>query len=239
MTKTYSDFESNLVLKREELSQKIIDTFRDLAIECHLFGSTARGDSDSYSDIDIWFTFEDKNIQTVIEKRLEYFSKIGKIVLIQEAPQNSPIGGKYSCVLFKIEDYIIHVDFYFCPLSTSFITKDSKKIFSDIDLPKGEIGLNPQKVLVDKNYRIDFFIAFVFGGIKKLVRNDEKPLNYVLREYSYLRDRYDIKVEPLIETKHSFETLKIIISNIMKVSNEKQRLSLVKISDFLKQVELN
>lgn len=239
MINSYSDLESKLISEREEIHNKIVDTFRDLAIECHLFGSIARGDSDPYSDIDIWFTFEDNNIQNVVENRLKYFSKIGEIVHTCEAPQNSPIDGKYSCLLFKTQRGIVCVDFYFCPLSTSFVAKDSKKIFGDIDLPKGEIDLNPQKVSIDEDYRIDFFISFIFGGIKKLARKDEKPFDGILREYSYFQERYNIEIKPLGEVEESFKTLRTIISNTMKVSNERQRLTLIKIGDFLEQVELN
>ncbi len=239
MINNYSNFEFNLVSEKEEVYQKIIDIFHDLAMECHVFGSIARGDSDPYSDIDICFTFKDENMQNVLKKRLEYFSKIEEIVHICEAPQNSPVNGKYSCVLFKTQHSIVHVDFYLCPLSTSHTTKEGKKIFGDIDLPIRELELNPKKVLVDKNYRIDFFLTFIFGGIKKLLRDNKEPLQDIFKEYSYLQDRYDIKVEPLIETSHSFETLKTIISNIMQVSNEKQRFALLEISDFLEQVEVN
>jgi hypothetical protein len=52
------------------------------------------------------------------------------------------------------------VDLYLCPSVNSFITSESKKLFG-IDLPLNEMGLNPQKVKVDEDYRVDFLICFI------------------------------------------------------------------------------
>lgn len=237
MQNTQSDFEGNLTAERNELLDKLVSVFRDLVLEGHLVGSMARGDSDPHSDIDIWFTLSDTEAESIISTRFDVYSKVGEIVHICEAPQNSPINGKFSGILFRTENGIIHADISLCPQSTSFITKESRTIFGGIDLPDGVLGLNPHKVSVDGDYRIDFMVCMIFGGIKKIVRKEESALKDVLLEYNYLEDRYNIKTGELSDLGHSFNTLREVISNIVKISNERQATALIEILNFLEKVE--
>lgn len=135
---------------REKILNDTINVFRDKAIEAHMFGSVGRGDSDELSDIDIWFTCKDSDIKDVLAKRMELYSEIGEIVHLCEPPQNAPIDGVHSFVLYKTEVGLLQVDLYLCPQSTSFLTKDSKKIFGEIDLPRRELSLNPNRVLDER-----------------------------------------------------------------------------------------
>lgn len=210
---------------------KIQEVFEGKAVEAHIFGSFARGDADLYSDLDIWFTFKDEDIKGIIAKRLDYYSQIAEIIHIHEAPQNAPIGGIQSFVLYKIGDELLRVDYSLCPQSSSFQTKDSKKIFG-AELPVSELFLNPQKVVVDANYRIDFAISFVFNSIKYLARKKQNPLQDLLREYDNLKDRYGIDIKPLLGREDSVETLRQIIQNLDEVSNKKQKMTLSEINKF-------
>ena len=63
-----SKFESLLISSREVILEKIQKLFQKMAIEGHIFGSLARGNSDAYSDIDIWFTFPDEDIEKVLRR---------------------------------------------------------------------------------------------------------------------------------------------------------------------------
>jgi hypothetical protein len=132
---------------------------------------------------------------------------------------------------------LLQVDIYLCPKSTSFLTKDSRKVFGEIDLPQGELGYNPKKVVVDKAYRIDFVIGFTFTSIKYLVRKKPDALDGLFREYEYLSERYGIKVDPLISKENNFETLRQIITNLKKAANEKQSKALSEIEEFSFKVE--
>lgn len=67
-------FESNLVLAREHLFNKLEKIFDGKTIEAHVFGSIARGTTDAYSDIDIWFTLE-QDFDT-LEKVIENMKKV-------------------------------------------------------------------------------------------------------------------------------------------------------------------
>lgn len=233
---THSEIENNLISARENILEKLQDVFKDKAIESHVFGSIARGDTDAYSDIDIWFTFNDDEFDEIYKNRFQYYNLMGELLHVIEAPQNAPIGGVHSALIIKTNSNIISiVDVYLCPLSTSFVTKEAKKLFG-IDLPLGEIGINSQKVTVDRNYRIDFFIGFVFGTIKKLARVEPSPLDAVFREYENLYKNYNIDVEPFASEEQNFSTLEKIIENTQKVANEKQKETLAEIRDFGKKI---
>ena len=230
--------ETNLISTRENIFEKLKKLFENKAVEAHVFGSVARGDTDAYSDIDIWFTFIDDDFKEIHEKRFEYYQLIGDIVHICEAPQNAPIGGVHTAILVRTNtEGILAIDVSLCPLSSSYITEEGKTLLG-IDLPKGTIGYNPKKVQVDKNYRLDFFICFIFNAIKKIARNEQFPLEGVLREYENLYKNYGIPVEPLERVEQDLRTLENIIENTKKVANEKQKETLIIIHNFAQRVLL-
>jgi predicted nucleotidyltransferase len=228
-----------LIQARDKIFKDAQKVLREKAIECHIFGSVARGDSDPYSDLDIWFTFKDKDTNEVIENRLKYYSQIGEIIHICEAPQNRPTDGIHSALLYKTSNDLLQtVDIYLCPISTSFVTKESKRIFGDIDLPQDELSFNTEKFIVDKTYRIDFIIGFTFTSIKRIARKEKGALEPLSREYAYLSERYDITVETITSRENSFANLRQIIANLKKVSNGKQMRALSEIESFSFKVEM-
>lgn len=224
---------------RKKRIEQIQNVFKNDAIEGHVLGSNARGNSDDFSDVDIWFTFSDDEFSNVLEKRFSLYGEVGDIVHICEPHQNAPVNGKFSSVLYKTRVGLLMVDYYLCPKSSAFITNESKKLFGDLQLPLGELGLNPQKLTVDTNYRIDFFICFVFNTIKKLVRKNNNPLESLLKEYGYLKEKYDIAVKELHNQEHTFEVLLQVIENIREVANEKQRNALHEIEQFTRLIQSN
>ncbi|MEK7478040.1 MAG: nucleotidyltransferase domain-containing protein [Patescibacteria group bacterium] len=233
-----TNLEPQFISARGNILRKIVTEFQNKALEGHIFGSEARGEADAYSDLDVWFTFSNERIAEVLEKRREYFSAIGEIIHICEAPQNSPSNGKYSFVLYQTDVGLLQVDYDLCPKSTSFITKDSKRLCGDLELPAGEIGLNPQKVIVDSTYRLDFLILIIFTGIKGLARKKESALDYVFKEYDLL-NKYSIPIEPIKSRNVTFQVLRQIMTNVFNISNGRQKAALSKIEAFSNQVESN
>lgn len=228
--------EKSLVATRESILNKLQHVFRGKAIEAHVFGSIARGDADAYSDLDIWFTFNDNEYEEIYKNRFEYYKLAGEVIHVCEPPQNAPVNGVHSALLVReIPGCTSMIDVYLCPQSTSYITEEAKKLFG-IDLRLGTIGFSLQKVQVDENYRINFFICFIFNTIKKLARNEEFPLDAVLREYGLLRKNYDISVGMLTIREQNFSALEEIIKNIKKLANEKQKITLDSIHDFARKV---
>jgi predicted nucleotidyltransferase len=228
--------ELDLISARESILEKLKTLFGDRAVEAHLFGSIARGGPDAYSDIDIWYIFEDEDFGDVFRNRLDYYAGLGEIIHFWEPPQNAPEGGVHTALLVKTREIITVIDIYLCPLSTAFITEESKKLFG-IDLPVGTAGFNPQKVQVGETYRIDFFIGFVFNTIKKIARKKEDPLTDVLREYEALHTKYGVHVEPIKELNTSTETLELIIENVKKAATKKQQVTLNTIWTFARKIE--
>lgn len=160
---------SSFILERENKLNNIKDIFKNIALEGHVLGSVARGDSDPYSDLDVWLTFKDEDFSSVMENRIDLFNKIGQVISVIEPHQNAPINGIFSAVLFRTSNQLLNVDFYFCPQSTAFTTDESKQIFGDESLlPIGKLGLNPQSKTVTKEYRIDFCTSFLMTSIKKI-----------------------------------------------------------------------
>jgi len=229
-----------LIEDRNNKLDTIVETFKNIAVEAHILGSVARGESDPYSDLDAWLTFKDEDFAYFLEKRTELFNQVGQVLRVIEPHQNAPIGGLFSTVLYKTSDRLLAVDYYLCPQSTSFITKESKKIFGNYkSLPIGELGLNSQKVIVIDEYRIDFCIGFIFGAIKQLARKNEQSLNAIFREYNFLREKYNIFVKEIENPEHTFSQLLKIAENIKEFSNKKQKEAIDKIINFINLVEEN
>lgn len=228
----------SLAKARLQKVETIVEIFKPTALEGHLFGSLGRGSADELSDIDIWLTFKDENIAQVLERRFEYYSQIGDVVHVCEPPQNSPIHGVQSFVLYKTKVGLIPVDYYLCPQSTSFFTKASKKLFGDGELPIRELeGFNPQKIIVPETYRIDFFICFLFNAIKKIVRKNENALEQVFAQYGYLKERYGLDVAPLTNSENTFDALAEMIVKASAVANETQQETLAEIGLFMKNIQ--
>ncbi|MEI7810229.1 MAG: nucleotidyltransferase domain-containing protein [bacterium] len=224
--------EIQLISERENILKKLETLFADKAVEAHIFGSIARQQADAYSDIDIWFTFKDEEYIEIFRKRFEYYGLLGNIIHSCEAPQNAPVNGVHTALLLQYREVITVVDIYLCPLLSSYITDENKKLFG-IDLPKiNNHGFNPQKAEVNNDYRIDFFIGFIFNTVKKIARHQPTPLEAVLREYENLNKNYNIGVEPLNTVEQDVTTLERIIENTKKVSNEKQKNTLDAILNF-------
>ena len=234
--KIYSDFELSLIQDREEILEKLKKLFKTEAIEAHVFGSLARGSQDAYSDIDIWFTFKDDDIKEILKNRLKYYNSVGEVLQICEPPQNAPIGGVHSSIIYKTEAGYVMVDCYLCPKSTSFITTEGKKIFGE-NLLLGALEYNPNKVQVSESYRIDFFTIFIIVALKKLLRHEDTPFKQLFEEYGYLGERYGLSVETIEDRDHDFNSLKGLIEKVMKVVNEKQRNMLGEILNFIKKIE--
>lgn len=230
-----SEFHHSLHLAREQILQNAQKAFQEKAIEGHVFGSMGRRDPDPYSDLDLWFTFEDEGIEDVLAKRFDYYAQIGEVVHIQEAHQNAPINGKYAFILYKTFSGLLQMDISLCPRSTSFEVKGSRKLFGKIELPEGVFGYNPKKVIVDEAYRIDGVTCFVFMGIKKIARGH--GLDDLFREYDYLSERYGITTDPLPDREHNFETLLQVITNLKKVSNDRQENAFIEIENFATRIK--
>lgn len=234
---TKSELFRQLNEERNEIYKKVIEIFSVGAVEAHIFGSVARGNTDAFSDIDIWFTYKDEDFEKVKENRIENYKQVGNLLQFVEPPQNAPINGVCSSVKYLTEKENIQVvDIYLCPLSTSIRNTEAKKLLG-VDLPVVEnMDYNPQRVEVDSDYRINFFCSFIFGTIKKLARHNENPLEAVITQYGNLSAKYGYKTEELIGADDNLNTLLVIIENTKKIANPNQKFALEKFESFVLKV---
>ena len=232
-----NQFHKSLNESRDEIFLKIKSIFKKIAIEAHVLGSVARGNPDPYSDLDVWLTIDDSVWDEFKKTRTKLFLKIGQIIHTCEPPQNAPLDGLFTSLFIKQNDNIIVVDFYLCPKHSAFITNESKNIFGDIPLPVNELSLNPQQIPVPETYRIDFFLCFIFGTIKKIVRRKENALELVLIQYNNLSSKYKINVRELETDLSPFGTLTKIIENTKEVAIAKQIGVLNEFQIFIDQVK--
>jgi len=74
------------------------------AVECHIIGSLVEGTNDALSDVDIWVTFRDEDIEDVIAHRMKDYEEFGEIVILHEMQNNYPLDGIQTAVLYEVED---------------------------------------------------------------------------------------------------------------------------------------
>ncbi|CAN5733231.1 hypothetical protein BH23CHL2_BH23CHL2_04580 [soil metagenome] len=181
---------------RDELLSRAVDAFeREGATAVHIFGSLARGDGDALSDIDLWITVPDDEIEQITDRRLAAFNDIAEVVIHHEAPRNRPLGGSYTLVIHRVGDALIQTDYYLAPESTSVILPEARHLSGKRSLPRGQWLLDTSaEVTEDLHERIDFLTCMSFIGIKKVLRGDHDFLAFLDREYDRFRTTWDPQV---------------------------------------------
>lgn len=73
-----AEFRKIRVEGRKELLTKAIEVFEQFKpVKIHQFGSGLTGYKDEFSDLDLWFTFKDRQIKTVVKNQSSFF-KVGQ-----------------------------------------------------------------------------------------------------------------------------------------------------------------
>ncbi len=220
---------------REELLKNISDHFNDTAIEAHIFGSLAQGTDDALSDIDIWITFEDTDIEKAIKNRKEAYSKFGSIILLHEGQNNFPLNGIQSSVIYEIDNELITVDYYLCPFSSSRVIQGSKILFEKKPIQIGEIIPETKRTTRDISDRVTFLIGMCFIAIKKTVRGNKEFIDFLVVEFK--KNEKDFPSFSTIPKEYNFETMRKMLITLNKVSNDEQGFAIEKIKLFLSRVE--
>lgn len=219
----------------DKVTNDIVGIFRDAAIEAHIFGSLARGTNDALSDIDIWFTFKDSDIQKVLADRFINYTKVGEIVLCHEMQNNFPLNGVQTAVIYKIDGELIRVDYYLCPLASSRVLPDAKVLLEKKSVPVGDIIPETKRASRDLSDRITFFLCMCFNGIKKVVRGDESFVPFLVSEFQ--KSEKDIPALAAIPKESNFETIRKSMEILETVSNDGQKKAISEIRSFLDRVE--
>lgn len=209
--------------------------FENIAIEAHVFGSMAHGTNDALSDIDIWITFEDKEIKKAIENRMIAYAQFGEIILLHEMQHNFPLNGIQTAIIYKIDGELVRVDYYLCPFSSSRVLPGSKILFEKKKVEIGETIPETKRTPRDISDRITFLICMCFSGIKKVIRKDETFMEFLISEFQ--KSEKEIPELLKIPRELSFDTLKESLAVLDTVSNQEQKKAKTEIDLFLMKVE--
>ncbi|MEX0918663.1 MAG: nucleotidyltransferase domain-containing protein [Candidatus Paceibacterota bacterium] len=229
------EFSQKMMAIRNRTVKEIVNFFKVEAIEAHILGSLAKGTNDALSDVDIWLTFEDEKMPTVLEKRMATYAQFGQIILLNEMPNNFPLNGVQTAVLYKISGELLRVDFYLCPLSSSRILPGSKILFANKEVPVGSIIPETKKKPGNISDRITFLISMCFIAIKKVVRKDPAFTDFLLSEFS--KSEKDIPALATVPKAHTFDMIKKALAALETVADPKQKTAIKEIDKFLTKIE--
>lgn len=234
------EFKKQKIAGREELFQKIMETFKSLnPVAIHQFGSGRYGYQDEFSDFDLWITFSDDKIGEIVQNREELFSKVAPILVKSDAPQNAPIGGSYTLVLYETDYGIFHVDYYLAPKSGSNIREDAKHLHGDNSLPRGEWVLDREitgKWTPEHVYDQILVMSYIMN--KAIVRG-----GWNIAMAKYLRELYKDYQEianqslPPLPGSNDFEFIKELYKNILSFGNALQQKAVKKLENYSELVE--
>lgn len=238
------EFKLNRIEGRKRLLEKIVDTLKSQhPYAIHIFGSGTTGFKDEFSDIDIWVTFEDDKTGDVLKNLNKIFRNIAPVLLRHYSKSWSPVGGSANSVIHDTDYGPFVVDYYFSRLSQTVIKEDSKVLFGNDSLKRGEWRLNKMagKDIHDSHTLkkdINLMLVLMFIGIKGIVRKWENDdfLNTIRTVHYNFRKRYAGKIKPR-RISLSFKSNYRLLSDLYKISNKRQRRAIFKIRSYEKQVE--
>src|SRR5258708_23329199 len=113
--------------EREAVLQRIIQQLAsdERVVAVWLYGSLGRNDGDALSDIDVRIIVPDAFSEAVNRERQTYASRVGPLLLMQEAPHNAPPGGAFLLVMYPGSVGPIHVDWTWQPQSRAVVPSDA------------------------------------------------------------------------------------------------------------------
>lgn len=224
------DLKTNRLQKRAELLDTITKSFSELQpLAIHQLGSLAKGNADEFSDLDIWITFPDEDLKTIIKNRHETYEKVSPVLMKYEAPENNPVGGKYTLVIYDTPQGLYQVDYYLAPQSKTHILPEAILLWGDDGIERGEwimdISAKPKQSPAEK---IDFLICLSFIGIKKVMRKDKRFLDSLFSNYQQLKNHYSDQLED-IQSPYTLESINTLLDQLLKYSNNHQTSAIEKI----------
>ncbi len=238
------EFRLNNIEGRQQLLEKIIDTFKFLdPVAIHLFGSGSTGFRDEFSDIDIWITFKDSAIEDILSKLNNIFKSIAPILVRHHSKSWSPPGGSANSIIHETEFGLFIVDYYISKLSDTVIKEDALILYGDNSIKRGEWRLNK---VVNINIRdthtlrgdINLLIDLIFISIKGIIRRWEGDdfVNTLKIVHKNFRKRSGEKIKRR-RIGLSFRFDYRLLSDLYPLASKGQRRAISKIRKYAKQVE--
>lgn len=241
---TSEEFKKNRIEGREKLLGKILEVFKEYQpVSIHQFGSGATDYKDEFSDLDLWITFKDSEIKTILKNQTKIFKSISPVLLKHRSESWSPIGGSASLIIHDTEFGIFQVDYYISKLSETVIKKDAKVLHGSDLLERGEWKLNKDRKKNTKEYHtfkkdVNLLIISLFINIKGIIRGwgDIDFENNIKLVYKRLQDSYGKKLNQR-RIKLSFKFVYSLLEDLYPLANKRQKMAIFKIRNYAEQVE--
>lgn len=234
------EFKQNMIEGRKQLLEKIVDTFKSLnPIAIHQFGSGSTGFRDEFSDLDIWVTFKDSEIEYVLPKLKSIFKSISPILVRHYSKTWSPIGGSANQLIHDTKVGLFIVDYYISKLSETSIPEDSVLLYGSDNVNRGEWKIN--KNVKDSHTLksdINWALNTIFISAKGIVRHWDNPdfVNNLKIAHQKFRKRHKNKIKRR-KIALSFKFDYRLLSDLYPIANQKQKKAISKIKNYLTQVE--
>ena len=197
----YHPFLQTRKAERDALLQRIQQIVEqdERIIAAWLFGSLGRGEADALSDIDIFIVVSDDHIQAVIVERHGFMARLGRLALVQEAPQNAPPDGAYNMALYAGPNGPQQVDFYWQAQSAARIPQQTIVLLDRVGLPHLEDTttfmsqpVQERTLLKAVSHTVDFFWVMLLITAKYAARSPEEDrmglLKYVLNSLRQVQE---------------------------------------------------
>lgn len=237
-------FKRKKIEGRKELLGRILNAFelcKPFAI--HLFGSGAEGFRDEFSDIDIWITFQDDEIQEKLKKLNGVFKNIAPVVVKRSSKSASPVGGKAISIIHETKSGLFRVDYYVSKLSETVIPEKSQVLYGNDSLKRGTWRLTKD---INPNIHdshtlrkdIDLLLDFIFISVKGIVRKWEGDdfVNIMKKVHKEFRERYGQDIKRRI-IKLNFQSMLRLLSDLYPISNERQKKAIDKMEKYIQEVK--
>lgn len=238
------EFKKTRIEGRRQLLERIVKAFKTLdPVSIHIFGSGAEGFKDEFSDIDMWITFKDDDVEGIISGLNQIFKCISPVLIRHHSKSWSPVGGSANSVIHNTECGPFVVDYYISKFSETVIKKDAKVLYGNDSIKRGEWRLNKDvnsKVHDSYTLRKDLnlLIDLIFVGIKGIVRKweDDSFINTIKAVHKKFRLKYNENI-PRRRINLNFKSDYRLLNDLYHISNKSQKRAIFQIKKYISQIE--
>lgn len=237
------EFRQKRIEGRKQILEKIIDTFKSLhPVAIHQFGSGTTGFRDEFSDIDIWITFKDSEIENILTRLNRIFKSIAPVLVRHHSKSWSPVGGSANSIIHETEFGLFIVDYYISKFSETVVKEDFSVLYGDDSLKRGEWRLNKE---VNKDIRdlhtlrkdINLMLALILISTKVIIRKWESDdfLNTLKVVHRDFRKRYG-EIIKRRRISLSYKSDYRLLGDLYLLASKGQRRAISKIRKYAKEV---
>lgn len=207
------------------------------AAALHVFGSVGQGTADALSDLDVWLTFPDEMIGTVVRDRMALHAAVGEVLLIHEMAPNRPPGGAYALVLYATDAGPLQVDWYLAPRASSRVEPAARAVFADVAVPVGELPTDPGADHdVSGSERIDWLACMLFVALKGIVRGGaDEFIEFLGEAYREVCESYGFEGCAVTDPR-SLDAVGTMLRQLERYADQRQRTALRAIEAFQREL---